>query len=83
MARVAETKAAWERAQADAQRAQAEAVKDLLGSGMELGQVTELLGMSKRELQSLCATRPQRPTKASGQMNAPVAIEAQRTRLAS
>ena len=35
VARLAETKAAWERAQAEAQRAQAEAVKDLLGSGMQ------------------------------------------------
>ena len=58
VARLAETKAAWERAQAEAQRAQAEAVEDLLGSGMQLGEVAELLGISKRELRSLCATRP-------------------------
>ncbi len=37
-ARLAETTAAWEHAQAEAQRTQAEAVKNLVGSGMELGQ---------------------------------------------
>ena len=81
--RLAETTAAWERAQAEPQRAQAEAVKDLLSSGMELGQVTELLGISKREVQSLGAKRPERPTKATGQGNGSVAIEAQRTHPAS
>ena len=58
--------------QAKGQRAQAGAVEDLLGSGMELGEVTELLGISRRDLHSLCATRPQRPTEAGGLMNGSV-----------
>jgi hypothetical protein len=83
VARVAETKAAWEHAQAEARRARARAVKDLVGSGMELGQVTELLGISKREVRSLGAKRPEKPRKAAGQRNGSVAIEAQRTQPAS
>ena len=78
MARLAETKAAWERAQAEAQRAQAEAVEDLLGSGLQLGEVAELLGISNRELRSLRATMPERPTKASGPINGAMALEAPR-----
>ena len=58
MARLAETKAAWERAQAEAQRAQAEAVEDLLGSGLQPDEVAELLGISNRELRSLRGTTP-------------------------
>ena len=72
VARVAETKAAWGRSEAKGQRARAGAVEDLLGSGMELGEVTELLGISTRELHSLCATRPQRPTEAGSPMNGSV-----------
>ncbi len=83
MARLAEVKAAWERVQAEAQRAQAEAVEDLLVSGLQPDEVAELLGITKRELQSLCATRPQRPTEASGPINRSVALEAQSTHLAN
>ena len=74
VARVAETKAAWERAQAEAQRAQAEAVEDLLGSGLQPDDVAELLGMSKKELRSFRATTRRRPTKASGPMNGSIGI---------
>ena len=89
VARLAETKAAWERAQAEAQRAQAEAVEDLLVSGLQPDEVAELLGISNRELRSLRATRPDRPMKASGPMNGSeshpmngsVAPEAQSTHL--
>ena len=65
VARLAEAKAAWERVQAEAQRAQAEAVEDLLGSGLQPGEVAELLGISNRELRSLRATKRERTTKAS------------------
>ena len=58
MARIAEAKAAWGRAQAEARRAQAEAVEDLVGSGLQLGEVAELLGISDRELRSLGAAAP-------------------------
>ncbi len=78
MARLAETKAVWERAQADAQRAQDEAVEDLLGSGLQPGEVAELVGISTRELRSLRATRHDRPMKASGPMDGSVALEAQK-----
>lgn len=77
MDRVAETKAAWERAQAEVQRAQAEAVEDLVRSGIRLCEVAELLGISKKELHSLCGTTPVRRTKASDRMNVSVALEAQ------
>ena len=79
VARLAEAKAAWERAQAEAQRAQAEAVEDLLGSGLQPDEVAELLGISNRELRSLRATTPARPTKASGPMNGSAALETQST----
>ena len=58
VARLAEAKAAWGRAQAEARRAQAEAVEDLVGSGLQLGEVAELLGISNRELRSLGAATP-------------------------
>ena len=48
VARLAEAKAAWGRAQAEARRAQAEAVEDLVGSGLQLGEVAELLGISNQ-----------------------------------
>ena len=63
VARLAEAKAAWERAQAEARRAQAEAVEDLVGSGLQLGEVAELLGISNRELRSLGAATPARPKR--------------------
>ena len=58
VARVAETKAAWERAQADAHAVQAAAVEGFLGSGLRLGEVAEQLGISNGELLSLRATMP-------------------------
>jgi uncharacterized membrane protein YqiK len=63
VARIAEAKAAWGRAQAEARRAQAEAVEDLVGSGLQLGEVAELLGISNRELRSLGAATPARPKR--------------------
>jgi hypothetical protein len=77
VARLAETKAAWARAQAEAQGAEAEAVEDLLGSGLQPDEVAELLGISNRELRSLRGATPARPTKASDRMNASVALEPQ------
>ena len=62
-ARVAEAKAAWGRAQAEARRAQAEAVEDLVGSGLQVGEVAELLGISNRELRNLGAATPARPKR--------------------
>ena len=89
VARLAAAKAAWERAEAETQRARAEAVEDLLGSGLQPHEVAELLGISNRELRSLRATRHDRPMKASGPMNGSashpinewVALGAQSTRL--
>jgi hypothetical protein len=63
VARLAEAKAAWGRAEAEARRAQAEAVEDLVGSGLQLGEVAELLGISHRELRSLGAAAPARPNR--------------------
>jgi hypothetical protein len=63
VARLAEAKAAWERAQAEAQCAQAEAVEDLLGPGIELGELCELLGISRKELRSLRAATRVRPRR--------------------
>jgi hypothetical protein len=63
VARLAEARVAWQRAQTEAQRAQAEAIDDLVGSGMELGDVGELFGISKAELRSLRVTAHERPTK--------------------
>jgi hypothetical protein len=91
VAQLAETKVAWERAQAEAQRARAEAVKDLLGSGLQPHEVSELLSISNRELRGFRGTTPARPTKASGpmngsvsdRMNASVALETQSTHLGS
>jgi hypothetical protein len=57
LARLAEAKAAWGRAQAEARHAQAEAVEDLVGSGLQVGEVAELLGVSNRELRSFGAAR--------------------------
>ena len=79
-ARLAQTKAALEGAQTDAERAQAEAVSDLIGSGLQRDEVAELVGVSTRELGSLRATTPAPPTKASRRINA---LEPQRTHLAS
>ncbi len=64
LARLAEAKAAWGRAEAEARRAQAEAVEDLVGSGLQLGEVAKLLGISNKELRGLGAAtrpRPKRP----------------------
>ena len=69
VARLAEAKAPWERVQAEAQHAKAVAVEDLLGSGLQPGEVAELLGISNRELRSLCATRHDRSIEASGPMS--------------
>ncbi len=63
VARLAEAKAAWGRAQAEARRAQAEAVEDLVGSGLQVGEVAELLGISNGELRSLGAAAPARPKR--------------------
>ena len=63
LARLAEAKAAWGHAQADARRAQAEAVEGLVASGLQLGEVADLLGMSNRELRNLGATTPARPKR--------------------
>ncbi len=63
VARIAEAKAAWGRAQAEARGAQAEAVEDLVGSGLPVREVAELLGMSNAELRSLGATTPARPKR--------------------
>ena len=63
VARLAEAKAAWERAQAEARGAQAEAVDDLVGSGLQIGEVAELLGVSNRELRDLGAATPARPKR--------------------
>ena len=63
VARLADAKAAWGRAQAEARRAQAHAVADLVGSGLQRGEVAELLGISKRELHSLGAATPARPKR--------------------
>ena len=78
-ARLAETKVAWERAQAEAQRAQAEAVEDLLGSGLQADEVAELLGISSRELRTLRGTTPARGAKASDRTKASVALDSQST----
>ena len=78
VARVAETKAAWERAQVERQRAQVKAVEDLLGSGLQRDDVTELLGISKKELRSLRAATRERRTKASRPMNGSVGLEAKK-----
>ncbi len=64
VARLAEAKTAWGRAQAEARRAQAEGVVGLVGAGLQLGEVAELLGISNRELRSLGATTPARPKRA-------------------
>ena len=61
VARLGEAKTAWGRAQAEARRAQAGAVEDLVGSGLQLGEVAELLGISNRELRSLGAATSARP----------------------
>ena len=63
VSRLAEAEAAWERAQAEAGRAEAEAVEDLVGSGLQLGEVAELLGVSDRELRSLGAPASARPKR--------------------
>ncbi len=55
MARLAEAKAPWERAQAEAQSAQAEAVEDLVGSAIQLGEVARTARDVEEELRNLCA----------------------------
>jgi hypothetical protein len=70
--RLAEAKAAWERTQAEAQRAKAEAVGNLFVSGIQPAEVAELLGITKKGLRRLHAPRRERPTKTSGPMNRPV-----------
>ena len=62
--------------------AQAQALEDFLGSSIQLGEVAELLGMSKRNMRNLCAATRERLTKASGPMNGSVALEAQTKYLA-
>ncbi len=47
---------------------------------MQLGEVTELFGISNRELRSLQYHETERPTNAGGPMNGSVALEAQSTR---
>jgi hypothetical protein len=66
VARLAEAKAVWHGIQAEAERAKAKAVGDLLGTGLEAGEVAELLGISERELRTLRATAPERPANVNG-----------------
>jgi hypothetical protein len=67
VARLAEAKAARDRVQAEAQRAQAEALEDLLGSGLQPDKVAELFGISNRVLRSLRGTMPRgRRRRATG-----------------
>ena len=54
VARLGEAKTAWGRAQAGA-------VEDLVGSGLQPGEVAELLGISNRELRSLGTATSARP----------------------
>jgi hypothetical protein len=61
VARLAEAKAAWGRAQAEARHAQAKAVEALVGSGLQHDEVAELLGISDRDLRSLGTTTLARP----------------------
>ncbi len=69
VARLTEAKAAWAQVQAEAHRAQSEAVEHLLDSGIQIGELGELLGISNRELRCLRARTPAPPTKPSGPMN--------------
>jgi hypothetical protein len=82
VARLAEARAAWEAAQAEAEHLKAKAVGDLLGSGLEAGEVAELLGISERELRALRATAPERTTKATGSKDE-VVPDVETARLAS
>jgi hypothetical protein len=80
--RLAEGKVAQERAQAGA-------VEDLVGSGLQPVQATELVGISKRELRGLRPSTPDRPMRVRGPMSGSVshrtnrspALEAQGTHL--
>jgi hypothetical protein len=63
VARIAEAKTAWGRAQAEARRARGEAVEDLVGSGFQIDEVAELLGVSNRELRDLGAATRARPKR--------------------
>lgn len=83
MAQLAEAKAAWEGAQAEAERVKAKAVGELLGTGLEAGEVAELLGIPKRELRALRTRTSERSTKASGATDGAAAPGAQVARLAS
>ena len=83
VARLAEAKAAWESAQAEAERSKATAVGELLGSGMQAVEVAELLGISEKELRALRPTASERSTNASSGTNGAAAPGAQSTLLAS
>lgn len=83
MARLAEAKAAWEGAQAEAERSKAKAVGDLLGTGLEASEVAELLGIPERELRALRATTPERATKVNGARSEAAGPGAKTERLAS
>lgn len=80
--RLAEARAAWEAAQAEAEGTKAKAVGELLGSGMGPGEVAELLGISERELRSLRAMMPRGRAKANGATDGMMFGE-ESTRLAS
>jgi hypothetical protein len=49
-ARLEDARAGWERTQAETAEAKAKAVVDLLGTGMQVGEVAALLGVTEREL---------------------------------
>ena len=83
VARLAEAKVAWEGAQAEAERSKAKAVRDLLASGLEAGEVAELLGISERELRASRATAPERPSKANGATEEAARHGGEASRLAS
>ena len=59
-------RAAWGRAQAEAAEAKAKAVVDLLGTGMQVGEVAGLLGVTERELKALRTAAVRRDEKANG-----------------
>jgi hypothetical protein len=64
--RLEDARAVWERAQEDVRRAKAKAVADLLGTGMQVGEVAGLLGVSERELKAFRAAGGRRGEKANG-----------------
>ena len=81
-ARLAEAKAAWEGAQAEAEPVKAKAVGELLGTGLEASEVAELLGITERELRALRVTAPERPANVNSAGNG-AAREAAATHTAS